>query len=63
MRRGPVIGFSVLATAVGVIFAREGAGYITGSVMTATTVWTVLGPLIAVTGLPMIAMGLRVHRR
>lgn len=63
MRQGLLISFGVLATAAGVIFALQGLGYITGSVMTGTTLWAVLGPLIAVMGLSMIAMGLRARRR
>ena len=63
MRQGLLISFGVLATAAGVIFALQGLGYITGSVMTGTTLWTVLGPLIAIVGLSMIAMGVRARRR
>ena len=63
MYQGLLIGFGVMATAAGVIFALQGLGYITGSVMTGTTLWAVLGPLIAVTGLSMITMGLRARRR
>jgi hypothetical protein len=42
MRQGLLISFSVLATAAGVIFALQGLGYLTGSVMTGTTLWAVL---------------------
>jgi uncharacterized membrane protein HdeD (DUF308 family) len=63
MRQGLLISFGVLATVAGVIFALQGLGYINGSVMTGTTLWTVLGPLIAVVGLSMIVMGLRARRR
>jgi hypothetical protein len=63
VRQGLLISFGVVVTAAGVIFALQGLGYITGSVMTGTALWTVLGPLIAVAGLSMIAMGLRARRR
>jgi hypothetical protein len=46
-----------------VIFALQGLGYIAGSVMTGTTLWSVLGPLIAVGGLGIVAVGFRVSRR
>jgi hypothetical protein len=63
MRRALIIGFGVLVTVAGVIFALQGLGYIAGSVMTGTTVWSVLGPLIAACGLGIVAVGFRVSRR
>jgi cytochrome bd-type quinol oxidase subunit 2 len=63
MRRALVIGSGVLVTVAGVIFALQGLGYVHGSVMTGTTLWTVLGPLIALCGLCIIALGFRVSRR
>jgi hypothetical protein len=63
MRTGLVIGFGTLATVAGVIFALQGLGYIGGSSMTGTTLWAVLGPLIAVLGLAIAAAGLRARRR
>jgi hypothetical protein len=63
MRRALVIGFGVLVTVAGVIFALQGLGYVHGSVMTGTTLWTLLGPLIALGGLCIIALGFRVSRR
>ena len=63
MRRAPIVGFGVLVTVAGVIFALQGFGYIAGSVMTGTTLWSVLGPLIAVGGLCIVAAGFRVTRR
>jgi len=47
----------------GVVFALQGLGYIGGSSMTGTTLWAVLGPLIAVLGLSIAAAGLRARRR
>jgi hypothetical protein len=63
MRRGLLIGFGTLIAVAGVIFALQGLGYIGGSSMTGTTLWAVLGPLIAVLGLTIAAAGLRVRRR
>jgi uncharacterized membrane protein YqgA involved in biofilm formation len=63
MRRALIVGFGVLVTVAGVVFALQGVGYITGSVMTGTTLWSVLGPLIAVGGLCIVAAGFRVSRR
>ena len=63
MRRGLLVGLGALVTVAGVVFALQGLGYIGGSSMTGTTLWSVLGPLIAVLGLAMIVAGLRTRRR
>ncbi len=63
MRRALIVGAGVLVTIAGVIFALQGLGYLTGSVMTGTTLWSVLGPIIAVGGLGVVAVGFRVSRR
>jgi len=63
MRRGLLIGLGALVTVAGVVFALQGLGYIGGSSMTGTTLWAVLGPLIAVLGLASVAAGLRSRRR
>ena len=63
MRRPLIVGFGVLVTVAGVIFALQGLGYVHGSAMTGTTLWSVLGPLIAVCGLCLVVVGLRTSRR
>lgn len=63
MRKSLLIGFGALVTAAGVVFALQGLGYLGGSSMTGTTLWVILGPLIAVLGLSMAAAGLRARRR
>jgi hypothetical protein len=63
MGRVLIVGLGVLVTVAGVIFALQGLGYIAGSAMTGTTLWSVLGPLIAVAGLGIVAVGFRVSRR
>jgi hypothetical protein len=52
-----------LLTLAGVIFALQGVGVIGGSFMSSTTTWAVFGPLIAVAGLTLVALGLRRPRR
>lgn len=63
MRTGLLVGLGTLVAIAGVIFALQGFGYIGGSSMTGTTLWAVLGPLIAVLGLTIAAVGLRARRR
>jgi hypothetical protein len=59
MLRSLLIGFGTLVTVAGVIFALQGLGDIGGSPMTGTTLWAVVGPVIAIVGLLMIVVGLR----
>lgn len=63
IRRGLLIGLGGLVTVAGVVFALQGFGYIGGSSMTGTTLWAVLGPLIAILGVAIVAAGVRVRRR
>jgi len=59
MKRVLLVGVGVLLALAGVIFALQGAGVIGGSAMSGVTVWAVIGPVIAVAGLAMVAVGLR----
>jgi hypothetical protein len=49
----------VLITVAGVIFTLQGLGIIGGSAMSGVTFWAVAGPVIALAGLAMAAIGLR----
>jgi hypothetical protein len=59
MKRALLIGVGVLLMLAGVIFALQGAGVIGGSAMSDVTFWAVIGPVIAVAGLILAAVGLR----
>jgi hypothetical protein len=54
-----LITAGLVAAAAGVIFALQGFGVLGGSVMSGSSLWAVLGPLIAVAGLLAAAAGLR----
>jgi hypothetical protein len=57
-----LIGVGVLITIAGVVFALQGLGYVGGSVMSGVTFWAVAGPVIALAGIALAAVGL-LHRR
>lgn len=59
MKWALLVGVGVLLILAGVIFALQGAGVIGGSAMSGVTLWAVIGPVIAVAGLVMAAVGLR----
>jgi hypothetical protein len=47
---------------VGVVFTLQGLGTLGGSAMSGKTMWAVIGPIIAVVGLALAAVGLRGRR-
>ena len=59
MRRVVLVGVGVLVTLAGVIFTLQGVGVLGGSVMSGVTFWAVAGPVIALAGLALAAIGLR----
>ena len=62
MRKRVLAWAGALVAVVGIIWTRQGLGVLGGSVMTGTTLWAVVGPLVAVAGLAMVAAGLRQRR-
>jgi hypothetical protein len=56
-----VIG--ALVALAGIIWTLQGLGYIKGSFMTGATLWAVIGPLAALIGLSIVALGVRAGRR
>jgi len=58
MNRLLIVAGAVL-TVAGVIFALQGFGVLGGSVMSGSSVWAVLGPIIALVGVILAAAGVR----
>ena len=63
MRKPVLVTIGVIVAILGVIFTLQGLGFIGGSAMTGSTLWAILGPLIAVVGIVVVAFGLRSGRR
>ncbi|HEY1642564.1 MAG TPA: hypothetical protein VGG35_17860 [Streptosporangiaceae bacterium] len=59
MRNGLLVIVGLAVTAAGVIFALQGFGVLGGSAMSGSSLWSVLGPLIALAGLVLTGAGLR----
>ncbi len=59
MKNSLLIAAGALITIAGVVWALQGLGYIGGSVMSGVTFWAVAGPLVALAGLTMAAVGVR----
>jgi hypothetical protein len=62
MRRVVLVGVGILLMLAGVIFTLQGVGVLGGSVMSGVTFWAVAGPVIALPGLALVAIGLRDRR-
>jgi hypothetical protein len=61
MTRLALVGIGFVLALAGAVFTLQGLGVLAGSVMSGITFWAVAGPVIAVAGLVMAAIGLR-HR-
>lgn len=59
MKAGLLVGAGVLIALVGIIFMLQGFGVLGGSAMSGVTFWAVAGPIIALAGLAVAAIGLK----
>ena len=59
MRKPVLIAVGVIVAILGAVFTFQGLGFIGGSAMTGSTLWAVLGPIIAVVGIALVVVGLR----
>lgn len=62
MKRNILIAVGAIMLVMGVLFGLQGIGVIGGSAMSGTTLWSVLGPLIALAGLVLLVLGVRTSR-
>ena len=62
MKRVLLVGAGLLFVLAGVIFTLQGSGAMGGDAMSGVTFWAVAGPVIALAGLVMAALGLRSGR-
>lgn len=62
MIRGLLLAAGALLTIAGTIFALQGFGVLGGSVMSGSSFWAAAGPVIAVAGLVLLAIGARRRR-
>jgi len=63
MRKSVLVTVGVVIAVLGAIFTLQGLGFIGGSAMTGSTLWAVLGPIIAVAGIAIAVFGLRRGRK
>ena len=59
MGRAVAVAVGVIFALAGVLFALQGFGAVSGSPMTNTTTWSILGPIIALIGIAIALAGWR----
>jgi hypothetical protein len=57
-----LVGVGVVLVFFGVIWTLQGLGRIGGSAMSGVTLWAVVGPIVALSGLAMAAAGVKRRR-
>jgi hypothetical protein len=59
MRGAVVLVIGVIVALAGLLFALQGFGAVSGSPMSNTTTWSILGPIIALVGIAITFAGWR----
>lgn len=62
MRQVLLVVIGVAVAVAGIVWTLQGLGYVGGSFMSGATVWAVIGPVVALAGLALIAVGSRSRR-
>jgi hypothetical protein len=57
-----LIGLGVIALGTGVVWIGQGLGFIPGSVMTGDRMWFTIGLIVALVGVVLVILGVRVRR-
>lgn len=63
MKGWPWLTGGLLAVALGVLWTAQGLDLLGGSVMSGVTIWAFIGPVVAVAGLVLIVLGVRIRAR
>jgi hypothetical protein len=63
MSKPVLVTVGVIVAILGAVFTLQGLGFIGGSAMTGSTLWAILGPIIAVAGIVIAVFGLRRGRK
>ena len=62
MSKPVLITIGVIVALLGLLFTLQGFGVVGGSAMSGSTLWAVLGPIIAIVGIVLVVLGLRKGR-
>lgn len=59
MKKAIPAAFGLLLTVLGVVWALQGLGYISGSSMSGKQIWAVIGPVVAAFGISLLYVTIR----
>ena len=59
MSTAVLVTIGIVVALLGAVFTLQGLGFIGGSAMSGSTLWAILGPIIAVAGIVLVVVGLR----
>jgi hypothetical protein len=59
MSKPVLITIGVIVALLGLLFTLQGLWVVGGSAMSGSTLWAVLGPIIAIVGIVLVVLGLR----
>jgi hypothetical protein len=59
MSKPVLITIGVIVALLGLLFTLQGLGVVGGSAMSGSTLWALLGPIIAIVGIVLVVLGLR----
>jgi hypothetical protein len=62
-RSWPFVVLGVIIAAAGLVWTLQGFDVIGGSVMSGSTLWAIVGPIVLVVGLALIVVGIVIGRR
>jgi hypothetical protein len=62
-RSWPFVVLGVIIAAAGLVWTLKGFDVIGGSVMSGSTLWAIVGPIVLVVGLALIVVGIVIGRR
>jgi hypothetical protein len=57
------IAFGVLLTVLGAVWTLQGLGYLKGSSMTGSSLWAIVGPIVAAFGVGLLYVAVRGPRK
>ena len=63
MKGWPWLTLGLLGVVLGVLWTAQGLDLVGGSAMSGVQIWAIIGPIVAVTGLVLIVLGVRIRAR
>jgi hypothetical protein len=63
MKGWPWLTLGLLGVVLGALWTAQGLDLVGGSVMSGVAIWAIIGPIVALVGLVLIVLGVRIRAR